>query len=251
MKATLPIFLLIVLLGASLAACQRTPPAPVPVPPAPASKPGTKPATPVPPAATASATGPAVRPAEPAEEWVLPGNLGPLTTRLQLEARFGKSNVREETFDGPEGDGSYQVLVIFPDDPRKRLELVQDADNPDAPIVELRISGPASQWHGRDGLRPGMSLAELVALNGAPISFYGLGWDYGGTVQDWHGGKLANAVGNKLFHRVTLSASKAAGDRALPSGDTTFRSDDGKWPDIGKDMIVAELGISWPHEGED
>lgn len=32
-----------------------------------------------------------------------------------------------------------------------------------------------------------MTLAELVKRNGAPISFYGLDWDYGGSVQDWHG----------------------------------------------------------------
>ena len=64
-----------------------------------------------------------------------------------------------------------------------------------------------------------MTLAELVALNGAPVSFYGLQWDYGGTVQDWHGGRLANAVGNPLFHRVTLAARKDAGDAALPVGE--------------------------------
>ena len=127
----------------------------------------------------------------------------------------------------------------------------EDIGNPDSPIQELRVSSADSLWHDAAGLRAGMTLAELVELNGAPVSFYGLEWDYGGTVQDWHGGKLANAVGNKLFHRVTLSAGKATGDRKLPSGDTTFRSDDPKWPEIGKDMIVAELGISWPHEGED
>ena len=193
----------------------------------------------------------AAKPVAVPESWELPGDLGPLTTRLQLDARFGKANVREESFPGAEGIGSYPALVVFPDDPRKRLELVLDGDNPDAPIQELRVTSMDSTWHDASGLRPGMTLAELVELNGAPVSFYGLEWDYGGTVQDWHGGKLANAVGNKLFHRVTLSASKAVGDRALPSGDTTFRSDDGKWPDIGKDMIVAELGISWPHEGED
>ena len=88
-------------------------------------------------------------------------------------------------------------------------------------------------------------------LNGAPVSFYGLAWDYGGTVQDWHGGRLANAVGDTLFHRVALAAGKTAGDRALPSGDTTFRSDDPGWPNVGRDLVVAELGISWPHEGED
>lgn len=214
-------------------------------------------ATPAPsaPVPATPAAAPAVPEAEsakveiPAESWILPGSLGPLTTRLELDARFGKANVREETFPGAEGIGAYPALVVFPDDPRKRLELVLDADNPDAPIRELRVSHPDSPWHDASGLRPGMSLAELIALNGAPVSFYGLGWDYGGTVQDWHGGKLANAVGNPLFHRVTLSARDAAGDAALPVGDTSFRSDDRKWPTLGKDLVVADLGISWPDDG--
>jgi hypothetical protein len=243
MKHALPAACLVLL----LVACT---PAPTPSPAPPAVKP-------VAPAAVAA---PAPGEAAPAKEetsapapetWELPGSLGPLTTRLELETRFGKSNLRQETFDGAEGIGTYPVLVVFPDDPGKRLELVLEEGNPDSPIQELRVSSADSLWHDAAGLRAGMTLAELVELNGAPVSFYGLEWDYGGTVQDWHGGKLANAVGNKLFHRVTLSASKATGDRELPSGDTTFRSDDPKWPDIGKDMIVAEIGISWPHDGED
>ena len=96
--------------------------------------------------------------------------------------------------------------MVFPGEPRKRLELVLDADDPDAPIRELRVPSGDSLWHAASGLRTGMTLAELVALNGAPVSFYGLGWDYGGTVQDWHGGTLANGVGERLFHRVTLAA---------------------------------------------
>lgn len=217
---------------------------PAPQPP-PAAMPKVSPPTPALPVPAPPKTV-APKPAAEPETWVLPGSLGPLTTRLELDARFGKANVREDTFPGAEGIGSYPALVVFPDDPRKRLELVLDADNPDAPIRELRVRAADSLWHDASGLRTGMSLLELVALNGAPVSFYGLGWDYGGTVQDWHGGKLANAVGNPLFHRVTLSARKEAEDAALPLGDTTFRSDDGKWPTIGNDLIVAELGISWP-----
>lgn len=214
------------------------------------------PAKPAAPAATAPATAPAAPKAKqtkvetPAETWVLPGSLGPLTTRLQLEARFGKDNVREDTFDGAEGIGTFPALVVFPDDPRRRLELVLDADNPDAPIQELRVSSTDSLWHDASGLRAGMTLAELMELNGAPISFYGLQWDYGGTVQDWHGGRLANPVGNPLFHRVTLAARRDAGDVALPAGDTSFRSDDARWPTLGNDMIVREIGISWPGDGE-
>ncbi len=181
----------------------------------------------------------------------MPGGLGPLTTRLELEARFGKANVREETFGGPEGDGTYPVLVVFPDDLRKRLELVQDAVNPDSPVQEMRVTSPGSLWHDSGGLRVGLSLAELVALNGAPISFYGLGWEYGGVVQDWHGGTLANAVDAMTFHRVTLAARGGAGDVRLPQGDRSYRSDDTGYPTVGRDLVVGQLGISWPHEGED
>lgn len=247
MKSTLPVFFLAACMIASITACQRTPPAPVP----PTAVPKPAPAEPVLPAEPPVASEPTPPSTEQVEDWVLPGTLKSTTTRLELETRFGKANVRVETFDGAEGGGSYPVLVIFPDDPKKRLELVQDADNPDAPITELRISDAASQWHDANSLRPGMTLAELVALNGAPVSFYGLGWDYGGAVQDWHGGKLANAVDAATFHRVALVSRKGATDPRVPEGDGSFRSDAAGYPTIGKDLVVGEIGISWPHEGED
>lgn len=255
-KLTPRFFCLGVCIAVTLAACERTTPMPVlpAASPPPKSAPRSAPesAAPISPvAATEPAIEPGTEPGENIGNWDLPGSLQPLTTRLELEARFGKDNVRVETFDGPEGDGTYPVLVVFPDDPRKRVELVQNAENPDAPIVELRISDPATQWHGANGLRPGMTLAELVALNGAPVSFYGLDWDYGGAVQDWHGGKLANAVDAATFHRITLAASDDVSDARLPQGDRSFRSDDASYPTIGKDLVVSQLGISWPHEGED
>lgn len=236
--------------GVAALACACTP-APQALP-APAATPSTtpSPATASTPAAVSAKTKPASDATAP-RTWVLPGSLGPLTTRLQLESRFGKSNVVEETFPGAEGNGRYPALVVFPDDPRRRLELVLDAADPDAPIRELRVPSVGSLWHDVSGLRTGMSLAELVALNGAPVSFYGLGWDYGGTVQDWHGGRLANGVGETLFHRVTLAARSPATQGSLPLGDGSFRSDDRRWPNLGKDLVVAELGISWPNEGGD
>lgn len=229
--------------GLLLAACSPTP-SPPPTAPA-AAAPPSSPAKP----ATATTTQPQA--AADANAWVLPGNLGPLTTRAELDARFGKANVREDSLPGAEGDGVLPVLTIYPDDPSQRLLLVLDAEQPnnlDAPIQELRITDANSRWRDRSGLHPGMSLAELVARNGAPISFYGLDWDYGGSVQDWHGGKLANGVGNALFHRVTLAARTGSDHPALPVGDRIFRSDDPRWPDLGKQLVIGELGISWPGE---
>ena len=232
-------------LAGLLAACS-----PTPQPASPVAAPSAAPApTPAETPKVVDAAPPATETTPQAENWDLPGTLGPMTTQAELEKRFGKANLREEQFDGPEGDGSYPVLIAFPDDPARRLELVLDADDKDAPIQELRTNTPQSQWRDAAGVHAGMTLDELVKLNGAPISFYGLDWDYGGTVQDWHGGKLANPVGSPLFRRVTLAARE--GTKAdLPQGDGTFRSDDPKWTDAGKDLVVGELGISWPHEGE-
>lgn len=66
------------------------------------------------------------------------------------------------------------VLTVFPDDAKQRLQLVLDPEQPNnqgAPIQELRITDPDSRWHDVNGLHPGMTLAELVKRNGAPISF--------------------------------------------------------------------------------
>lgn len=229
-----------------LVACSQ---APAPVAPVPAAAPPPAPAAAAPaPVATAAPAATAIAPA--GEDWELPGTLGPLTTRAELEARFGKANVREETLPGAEG-ASTPALVVFADDPSRRLELVLDGDDKEAPIQLLRVSGANSRWHDGNGLHPGMSLGELVNLNGAPVSFYGLGWDYGGNVQDWHGGRLANAVGVPLFRAVTLAARPGTPANAeLPQGDRVFRSDDRSHPAIEQTLIVGELSISWPGDAE-
>lgn len=217
-----------------LAACSRptAPPQDAPAPPA---------ALPAP-----DATPP---PAPVAEDWTLPGSLHPLTTELELEARFGKANLRSETIPGAEGIGTHPVLLVFPDDPQRRLELLMAEGDPDGPIQLLRVQGSDSLWHSADGIRLGMTLAQLVARNGAPLTFYGLSWDYGGTVQDWHGGKLANTPDNPAFHGVVLAPRDDDTD-GLPLGDSTFRSDDPRWPAMGERLVVRELTVSWPRDGE-
>lgn len=227
---------------ALLAACSRTPaPAPDKTPAA------TKPVT----AEAIAAPAPAHETVAATRDWELPGTLHPLATQLELEARFGKQNVREELLPGAEGIGSQPVLAVFPEDPRKRLELVLDPDNKDAPITALRVTAADSVWHAASGVHPGMTLAQLAALNTAPVSFYGLAWDYGGTVQNWNGGKLANAVGNPVFHGVVLGAKPGAPNKGLPLGDSIFRSDTPGLAHLGEQLVVTELSISWPHEGED
>ena len=241
--------LLALSLASLLAACSRAPDGPTPpaTPTAPVLPTKTE-TTPVgQPQPPALATQPA--PSEAPDMWVLPGALGPLTTETELARRFGKQNVHEMTLPGPEGE-QFPALVLYPDDAQQRLELLLDPQDRDAPIQELRVRGVESRWHADNGLHPGMRLADLVQRNGAPITFYGFGWDYGGTVQDWHGGKLANAVGTRAFHRVRLGLSNGATPQPLPQGESGYRSDDPRWPGLDKQLVITELGISWPEDDE-
>jgi hypothetical protein len=62
------------------------------------------------------------------------------------------------------------------------------------------------------GLAPGADVASVEAANGKPFEVSGFDWDYGGYIEDFHGGKLKSLPGG-----CTLSIRFAVeGD--LPDG---------------------------------
>ncbi|MBS0231155.1 MAG: hypothetical protein JSS52_08375 [Proteobacteria bacterium] len=204
------------------------------------------------PAATSpapSTTAPAANEAAQAD-WALPGWITPRTTLAQLQARYGAGNVRKQTLPGPEGM-MYDAFVLFDDDPTRRVELEVFEDNGVQSIVGIRIEGATSRWHDSNGLHPGMTLAELAAKNGKPIHFSGLYWDYGGTVQDWQGGKLAPSDNLVVYPTVILAPRSDLRDTdKIPSGEEVFRSNDPHWPNVGKDLVVDKVLLSWPDEDD-
>lgn len=183
-------------------------------------------------------------------DWALPSWITPQTTLAQLQARYGAGNVHKQTLDGPEGM-HYDAFVLFPDDPTLRVVLEVFEDNGVQTIASIRIEGTTSHWHDGNGLRPGLTLAELVARNGKPISFSGLNWDYGGTVQDWNGGKLAPSDDLVVYPTLILGPRPGLGESVqVPSGDQSFRSDDPRWPNVGEDLVVEKVLLSWPDEND-
>ncbi|MCC7096022.1 MAG: hypothetical protein IT472_02420 [Thermomonas sp.] len=183
-------------------------------------------------------------------DWTLPGWITPQTTLAQLQARYGAGNVRKETLTGPEGM-TYDAYVLFADDPTRRLELDLFNDSGVDRIAGIRIVDTGTRWHDANGLHTGMTLEDLVAKNGKPISFSGLDWDYGGTIQDWHGGTLAPTDPLTTYPTIILTRRTGLGESvALPAGDGLFRSDDPKWPNVGKDLVVGQVLMSWPDEND-
>ena len=95
------------------------------------------------------------------------------------------------------------------------------------------------------GVRMGTTLAELVARNGAPIDFSGFGWDYGGAVAGFNGGKLEPQHAG--WPRTSFRLAPRTGlpeDMKMPTGDTTFSSDD--YGAVANDIIVGELTLAFP-----
>jgi hypothetical protein len=181
--------------------------------------------------------------AQPDADYVLPGTLSRDTTLAELKARFGADNVARQTLDGAEGE-TFEGLVLFPDDAERRAEIFPRGERVGDGISAIRISGESSRWRLDNGVRLGMTLDELVALNGEPIVYSGLDWDYGGAIQRWNGGRLEPADGGLVLRGLTLTHGEAA-DGADPLGDAEFRSDDPAYPQQGRVVRVGEIMVSF------
>lgn len=188
---------------------------------------------------------------EPEAAYVLPGAFTRGTTRAQLEARYGTKNVVVRTLDGAEGE-TFEGIVLFPDDPERALEIIPAGERAGDSIAALRVSGGSSRWRLDTGVHLGMTLDALVALNGKPIVYSGLDWDYGGSVQEWNGGALEPQEGAEVFRSLVLTQADDAPEGAYPLGDANFRSDDPAFPQQGSAVRVGQIMVSFlePSDGE-
>lgn len=194
---------------------------------------------------------PAAQPQAPAavpEAWILPGDFSPDTKLQDLQHRFGAGNVKVEEIPGAEG-GSFRGVLLFPDDPSRRATVYfQDPQNL-LGLAMVSIDEDQSQWKLASGIGIGAPLSEVRRINGKPFTFTGFGWDYGGTIIDWHGGKLVPASDEAVFARVQLRMPQGdMGGKAYPQGDSRFSSDDPRWKDLG--ITVGGLSVSFPGEDD-
>lgn len=194
---------------------------------------------------------PAAQPQAPVaapETWILPGDFSPETKLTDLQRRFGAGNVKVEEIPGAEGE-SFRGILLFPDDPTRRATVYfQDPRNL-LGLAMVSIDEDRSQWKLASGIGIGAPLSEVRRINGKPFTFAGFGWDYGGTIIDWHGGKLAPASDEAVFARVQLRMPQDdVGEKAYPQGDSRFSSDDPRWK--GLDITVGGISVNFPGEDD-
>jgi hypothetical protein len=181
---------------------------------------------------TATVTQPAApRPAPPSAHIVAcTGIFAKDSNHLRLAMTFDYKNV---TFAEVAADGGakVQASIIFPNDPKRRLEVWWSNPANRSGTYLIDIKGK-STWGAPAGMRLGLTLAQLEKLNKKPFKINGFDKNGVATVSDWDGGALASLPGG-CKSGVSLTADPKASpdavsampaDKNYSSSDPAFRS---------------------------
>ena len=146
-------------------------------------------------------------------------------THLKLAIKYDSRNIAFGDVDGPDGS-KIKASVLFPNDPRRRLEVLwnNEASRSDTSIIA--INGK-SQWVAPKGLKLGLPLAAVEKLNGKPFKVGAFGADGQASVLGWEGGALSSLPGGCKVGMRLAADSKAPPDaRNAVTGDKQFLSND-------------------------
>jgi hypothetical protein len=177
-----------------------------------------------------------------ADNLIVPGlRVGPVN-RLSTEPSLLRSMGRAATKDVVGiGEGICQPgLVIYKDDPTRRLAVVWNKKAPAHPAFVWICYGQSEapcRWHTANGIGFGTTLKELERHNDKPFEMTGFGWDYGGNITSFKGGKLAHELtglhltmeprilkGGEYYPEITQKEGlDVAGDKVISSSDPVMQ----------------------------
>jgi hypothetical protein len=153
----------------------------------------------------------------------------------QIENLYGSDDFVATQIDAGEGtvEEGYLLFPKTPDEVTIRL----GADKQPALAI---LQYERATWYDPElpELGVGANLQDVISANGRDFIFRGFGWDYGGTVSDWRGGKLSGMSVRLSYAPERL---EAGGLDTLLLGDVPIRSDDEAVQHL--DLRVRELGI--------
>jgi hypothetical protein len=114
------------------------------------------------------------------------------SSHLKLSMFFDSKNI---TFTDVEASGSkVPASVLFPNDPKRRLE-VWWSNITARKDIHLIVIGGRSTWAAPGGLRLGQTLEQVEKLNHKPFKLKGFDKDGIATGTDWDGGALVTVAG--------------------------------------------------------
>jgi hypothetical protein len=165
--------------------------------------------------------------------WVIaPGlNVGPITGRTsekELSKIFGKENVTPTTIQSVEY--SYLGTSVYKGT-ENELQIIWKTQKRESPS-EIIVDSKNTKWHTVSGITIGTTLDELIKLNGRDFEIHGFGWDYGGYIKSWEGGKLDkdHKIGKDILIELgtenqidPLEINKAVGSSGFSSKNKIIR----------------------------
>jgi hypothetical protein len=176
-----------------------------------------------------------------AEEITCEGAFAIDSSEARLIELYGADNVVTGIVPGPEGS-EMLATTVFPDNPKKTLQFVwwdePGLSSPSYIDLPPKMTAPG-------GVRIGMSLAEVEAINGEPFTLLGFGWDYGGWA-GFESGALSDLPGDCLLSLDFDYGASPAGVDTLPAmGDQELSSDN---PLLAQMQVtVNTMSVGYPH----
>jgi hypothetical protein len=165
-------------------------------------------------------------PSQPGRTLACSGVFARKSGHMALAAAFDSRNVAFTEVDGPEGS-KLMASVLFPKDPKRRLEVLWQDEASRTDTALIVINGQ-STWSGPKGLRLGLPLAALEKLNGKPFKLAGFDQDNGGQVLDWQDGGLTKLPGGcTVGVRLAPDPKAPEGARREAAGKELLSSDAG------------------------
>jgi hypothetical protein len=168
-------------------------------------------------------------PPAPANVVVCSGVFAKESTHIKLAMKYDSRNVTYGQVDGPEGS-KIPSSILFPNDPRRRLEVMWDQEASRSGTSVIAINGK-SQWSAPKGMRLGLSLAALEKANGRPFKISGFDKDGNAAVDGWENGALSKIPGGcKMGMRLaadpksTPEARSNAADKEYLSSNEAVRA---------------------------
>ena len=187
--------------------------------------------------------------------FLLPGTFSEQTTLADLEALFGKSNVRITEAQGDGGTRGRSVM-LFPDDPSRRAYVDFHDSEALKGVQSISVNDAGSRWRGKHGVFVGMSFAELRRLNGKPFWFSGFDsqrrgsahdqWSPAGEGDDGRLGALDVEEGEHMYFSVDLGLRSQAKDIPVDAWprDDHISSDDPRYPRLGELVEVTAISAT-------
>ena len=180
---------------------------------------------------------------------ILPGDYAESTTVADLEARFGKANVRKETTPEPR-------LVLFPDDPSRRAYVTFHEAEKFEQLASILVTEPGSRWRGKHGIQIGMTIAKVQALNRKPFFLWvddelqhsraHDGWSPALDDNDGSLGAFDVEEGEHLYFDINFGPTDPAVVKAIPGlpKEEQVSSDDRRYRELQQVLVVTGIGAS-------